>query len=107
MGNRGSLDARGGDYVCLIQRCFIKLTAALVSTDERFATTTPARDSVQKFDRQRTPSSYWLDVQPGPDDLFSLNTHEGHSLHGELLSIGLRSVIVQLSPDSVSFCYLA
>src|SRR5260370_35482493 len=38
IGNRGSLDARGGDYVCLVQYCFLKLPSALVSTNERFAT---------------------------------------------------------------------
>lgn len=49
---------------------------------------------------------YWLDVQPGPADLVSLNTCEGNSFHKELLSIGLRPMIVQFGPDSVSYCHL-
>ncbi len=49
---------------------------------------------------------YWLDVQPGPDDLVSLNTQEGHSPHSELLPIGLRPMIVQFGPYGVSFFHL-
>ncbi len=37
---------------------------------------------------------HFLDVQPGPDDLVSLNAQESHSLHSELLPIGLRPMIV-------------
>lgn len=47
-----------------------------------------------------------LDIQPGPGDLVILNTLKEHSARHELLSIDLCSVVVQLSPDGVSVCYL-
>src|SRR5205823_13472089 len=47
-----------------------------------------------------------LNVQPSPDDLVSLNTHQGHSHHILLLPIGLCPMIVQFGPDGVSFFHL-
>jgi hypothetical protein len=47
-----------------------------------------------------------LNVQSGPDDLVSLNTLDGYPSRRLLLSIGLRSMKVQLSPDGVSFYHL-
>jgi hypothetical protein len=49
---------------------------------------------------------YWLDVQPGPHNLVSLNTREGHSPYTEPLSIGLYTMIVQFGPYDISFCHL-
>src|SRR5205823_5206785 len=48
----------------------------------------------------------WLDVQPSPANLVSLDTLDGHSLYRELLSVGLRSMIMQFGPYCVSFFYL-
>ncbi len=48
-----------------------------------------------------------LNVQPSPDELISLNTHQGHSPYSVLLPIGLCPMIVQFGPYGVSFFHFA
>src|SRR2546421_12115253 len=78
----------------LIHYCQVPLIKILVPT---------AHECLVVFGSYSVQLLDFLDIQPGPDDLVSLNTQQGHSPRRLLCSTGLRSMKVQLGPDRVSF----